>query len=140
MIGEHLMRNRVLIAVLALVLTVSSGVSLLGRASIFESTAWEPENQEELRIIVANGEGQNYWPNWRGPSGQGVVEGSGYPDTWSDTENVLWKVPVPGTGHSSPIIWENQIFLTTASDDGTRLTLLSFRSEERRVATEVSAG
>ncbi len=126
MIGEHLMRNRVLIAVLALVLTVSSGVSLLGRASIFESTVWEPENQEELRIIVANGEGQNYWPNWRGPSGQGVVEGSGYPDTWSDTENVLWKVPVPGTGHSSPIIWENQIFLTTASDDGTRLTLLSF--------------
>lgn len=126
MIGEHLMTNRVLIAVLALVLTAGSGVSLLGRASIFESTVWEPENQEELRIIVAKGEGQNYWPNWRGPSGQGVVEGSGYPDTWSDTENVLWKVPVPGTGHSSPIVWENQIFLTTASDDGTRLTLLSF--------------
>ena len=67
------MRNRVLIVVLVLVLTVSFGVSLLGRASIFESTVWEPENQEELRIIVAKGEGQNYWPNWRGPSGQGAV-------------------------------------------------------------------
>jgi outer membrane protein assembly factor BamB len=79
-----------------------------------------------LRILVADGEGQNYWPNWRGPSGQGRVEGSGYPDTWSDTENVLWKVPVPGRGHSSPIVWGNQIFLTTAHSDGTKMTLLSF--------------
>ena len=120
------MRNRVLISVLAAVLTAGSGGLLARRAGALESTSWESEKQDELRILVAKGEGQNYWPNWRGPSGQGLVEGSGYPDTWSDTEDVLWKVPVPGRGHSSPIIWRNQIFLTTASNDGTRLTLLSF--------------
>jgi outer membrane protein assembly factor BamB len=79
----------------------------------------------ELRILVADGEGQDYWPNWRGPSGQGLVEGE-YPDTWSDTENVLWKTSVPGIGHSSPIVWANQIFLTTSYGDGTRMSVLSY--------------
>ena len=57
-----------------------------------------------------------------------MVEGSAYPDTWSDTENVLWKTPVPGIGHSSPIVWGNQIFLTTGYDGGTRNDAAEFRS------------
>ena len=81
---------------------------------------------QELRIVVAEGEGQQYWPNWRGPSGQGLVEDAGYPDTWSDTENVLWKVSVPGIGHSSPIVWKNQIFLTTSYENGTEMAVLSY--------------
>ncbi len=85
--------------------------------------------QGELRILVAGGAGQQHWPNWRGPSGQGLVEDEGYVDTWSDTENVLWKAPVPGTGHSSPIVWEDQIFLTTAYDGGTRMAVLSYRRD-----------
>jgi len=133
------MRHRVLIAVLAAVLTAGSGFSLLESASAVEGAPQEAENQLELRILVAEGEGGSYWPNWRGPSGQGVVEGSAYPDTWSDTENVLWKTPVPGIGHSSPIVWGNQIFLTTGYDGGTRMTLLSFDrgNGERRWETAV---
>ena len=51
----------------------------------------------------------------------------GYPDKWSATENVLWKTPCPGTGNSSPIVWGDRIFLTTAYEDGRRLSVLAFR-------------
>lgn len=53
------------------------------------------------------------WPRWRGPFNNGMAR-SGAPLKWSDTENVAWKIPIPGLGHSSPIIWEDRIFLTTA--------------------------
>ena len=57
-----------------------------------------------VSMIVPGGEATKFWSRWRGPSGQGIVEGKGYPDTWSGTENVIWKVEVPGRGHSSPIV------------------------------------
>ena len=79
-----------------------------------------------VRMVPPPGDGASYWPRWRGPSGQGVVEGTGYPDTWSATTNVTWKTSVPGSGHSSPIVWGDQIFLTTSRDNGRRLSVLSF--------------
>ena len=71
-----------------------------------------------------------FWSRWRGPSGQGIVAGEGYPDTWSDTENVVWKVEVPGRGHSSPIVWGNRLFLTTASTDGLSRSILCYRRSD----------
>ena len=53
------------------------------------------------------------WPGWRG-NGQGVVTGARVPLEWSETKNVLWKTELPGRGHSSPIVWGDRIFLTTA--------------------------
>jgi outer membrane protein assembly factor BamB len=53
------------------------------------------------------------WPQWRGPHGTGLAAGSA-PVRWSATENVRWKIEIPGRGHSSPIVWGDQIFLTTA--------------------------
>ena len=47
-------------------------------------------------MIPVEGEGAQYWPRWRGPSGQGVVDDVGYPDRWSDTENVMWAHHRPG--------------------------------------------
>ena len=58
-----------------------------------------------VSMIEVEGEGRKYWPRWRGPSGQGLVEGSGYVDKWSETENVIWKVEVAARGNSSPIVW-----------------------------------
>ena len=77
-------------------------------------------------MIEVEGEGAKYWPRWRGPSGQGIVKAGKYTDKWSPAERVKWKVPVPGLGHSSPIIWGNRIFLTTAHDEGARLSMLAF--------------
>ena len=54
------------------------------------------------------------WPQWRGADGSGHIPGSGYPTTWSETENVAWKTELPGDGHSSPVIVGDQIWLTTA--------------------------
>jgi outer membrane protein assembly factor BamB len=83
-----------------------------------------------VRMLEAEGEAAAYWTRWRGPSGQGLVRAGTYPDRWSDTENVKWRTAVPGRGNSSPIIWRDQIFLTTAYDEGARLSLLAFRRSD----------
>lgn len=54
------------------------------------------------------------WPQWRGPGGLGVAPAASLPLTWSDTDNVIWKTPLPGRGLSSPVVWGDRIFLTTA--------------------------
>jgi len=54
------------------------------------------------------------WPQWRGPEGLGVAAGTNYPEEWTLEKNVAWKIPVEGSGHSSPVIWGNSLFITTA--------------------------
>ena len=80
----------------------------------------------EVRMIAVEGEGAKYWPRWRGPSGQGLVAAGAYTDTWSATTHVQWKAPVPGRGNSSPVVWGDRIFLTTAREEGRRLSMLAF--------------
>lgn len=57
---------------------------------------------------------QESWPQFRGPSGNGHASHAKIPLTWSETENITWKVPVLGEGYSSPVILGNQLWLTTA--------------------------
>jgi outer membrane protein assembly factor BamB len=66
------------------------------------------------------------WPPFRGPNGTGVVAGPMPPLKWSATENVRWKVEVPGVGHSSPIVVKGLVFLQTSSKDGSQRTLLCY--------------
>jgi outer membrane protein assembly factor BamB len=54
------------------------------------------------------------WPGWRGPGSLGISVEKSFPVTWDMSKNVKWKVEVPGLGHSSPIVWGNRIFVTTA--------------------------
>ena len=61
------------------------------------------------------------WPEFRGPTGDGHAGAPGLPLTWSETENVVWKTPIHDHGWSSPVIWQNQIWVTTATEDGTQL-------------------
>ncbi len=58
------------------------------------------------------------WPQFRGPGGQGHSDAKDLPTSWSETKNIVWKVPIPGSGHSSPVIADDQIWLTTATADG----------------------
>ena len=71
------------------------------------------------------------WGHWRGPTGNGVAPTATPPTEWSSTKNVKWKVAVPGIGSSSPVIWGDQVFVTTAvSKDGGNarsLTTLEFQ-------------
>lgn len=70
------------------------------------------------------------WPVWRGPSGNNIAApGQNLPDRISETDNVLWVVPVPGRGHSSPTVVGHQIFLTTADDEEQVQAVLSYHRE-----------
>ena len=64
------------------------------------------------------------WPQFRGPSGDGFSEAKGLPLSWSEQKGVKWKVPLHGRAWSSPVIWNDQIWLTTASEDGKELSVL----------------
>jgi outer membrane protein assembly factor BamB len=79
----------------------------------------------EVRMLEVVGEGAKYWSRWRGPSGQGQVADGAYTDTWNAKSGV-WKTAVPGRGNSSPIVWGDRIFLTTAYGNGERLSMLAF--------------
>lgn len=61
------------------------------------------------------------WPHWRGPNMNGIAEEKHLPVGWSTTENITWKLAMPEFGGSTPIIWNDRIFLNTA--DGTELYL-----------------
>jgi len=56
----------------------------------------------------------NNWPQWRGPLASGVSPAGNPPGEWGETKNVMWKIAVPGKGHSTPVIWCNQVFILTA--------------------------
>ncbi len=56
--------------------------------------------------------GPDDWPQWRGPAGTRVADGIALPTSWSEDENVAWKVPLRGLGVSSPIVWRDQVFVT----------------------------
>lgn len=68
-------------------------------------------------LIVSGISGEGDWSYWRGPDSNGVAVGDA-PLRWSDTENVRWKVAIPGLGQSSPVLWGDRIFLTTAIQTG----------------------
>jgi outer membrane protein assembly factor BamB len=61
------------------------------------------------------------WPQFRGPTGDGQSDATGLPLRWSEKENVRWKTPIHGRGWSSPVIWDQQVWMTTATEDGRRL-------------------
>jgi outer membrane protein assembly factor BamB len=64
------------------------------------------------------------WPQFRGAQSDGMGEGTTLPETWSTTENVVWKRDLPGWGWSSPVIWENRIFVTAAVGEHERKPLV----------------
>ena len=57
---------------------------------------------------------RDQWAQWRGPLGTGVAPRGNPPVVWSEEKNVRWKIAIPGKGHSTPIIWGDRIFITTA--------------------------
>ena len=58
------------------------------------------------------------WTRFRGPNGQGISSEKGLPIEWSNEKNVAWKTAIPGTGWSSPIVYDDRVFLTTATEGG----------------------
>lgn len=76
-----------------------------------------------LSLVAASVHAED-WPCWRGPRGDGTSLEKEPPTQWSSTNNIAWKVSVPGEGHSSPILWGDRIFLTSALQDSQDRLLL----------------
>lgn len=86
-------------------LSVGRGLFASGRAAA-AAMAW-------LSVMAIGAEPE--WPQWRGPAGDGHAPAAhDLPTTWSETENVAWKTPIPGRGWSSPVIGDGRIWMTTA--------------------------
>src|SRR4051812_21814346 len=71
-----------------------------------------------LLCVVSFAGAETNWPQFRGPGGHGVSDATGLPVKWGEGENVAWKTAVHGRAWSSPVVWGQQVWVTTATEDG----------------------
>src|SRR5688500_18804259 len=71
-----------------------------------------------LTTLDSSANGPSEWPQFRGPSGSGIADESSLPEKWSHSQNVAWSSDVPGRGWSSPIVWRDRVFVTSAISPG----------------------
>jgi len=76
------------------------------------------------------------WPQFRGPGGQGHSSEKSLPTNWSETKNVRWKVPIPGSGWSSPAIVDGRLYLTTATEKNASLRLLGIDTGSGKITLD----
>jgi outer membrane protein assembly factor BamB len=76
-----------------------------------------------------------FWPHWRGPLASGVAPQADPPLTWNETNNIRWKVKIPGTGTATPILWENKLFILTAVPTGRKLDPAEAAARKASLAT-----
>ena len=73
------------------------------------------------------------WPQFRGPTGQGLSAETGLPLNWNASENIVWKTPLPGEAWSSPIVWGDHVFVTTATEEGQSCRVLALERQSGRI-------
>jgi outer membrane protein assembly factor BamB len=88
-------------------------------------------------VVAQTALAQENWPEFRGPTQQGHVEAVNLPVEFDDTKNVTWKRPIEGRGHSSPVIWGNQIWITTALEEGKSLHAICLDKETGEIVHDV---
>jgi outer membrane protein assembly factor BamB len=81
--------------------------------------------------------GDDFWNQYRGPRGDGTSLETGLPLTWSETEHVKWKTPIRGKAWSSPVVWGNQVWVTTAPPDGKELFAIAVNLESGKVEHDI---
>ena len=69
-----------------------------------------------LSVTLVGNAGAENWPQWRGPSANGISSETNLPVKWTTTENIAWKLPLPAWSGSTPIVWGNHIFLNVAEN------------------------
>jgi outer membrane protein assembly factor BamB len=94
-----------------------------------------------LVAFASRGRGDN-WPQWRGPQNDGVCKETNIPTAWSESRNIAWKLPLPGSGGSTPAIWNDRIFLTSEAGDDVVLMCVSTAGRElwQRKLGNIGAG
>jgi len=106
------------------------------RRMIFDRSLWSPAEEAvaipERRIALTTAartlprfdKGKGNWPSFRGAQASGISEGQNLPDAWNAKtgENILWRTAIPGLAHSSPVVWGNRIFVTSAVSSDQKAT------------------
>lgn len=77
-----------------------------------------------IALISFNSAIAENWPCFRGPTRQGISHEKDIPVEWNQTSNIVWKTPIPGIGWSSPIVFDDRVFVTTATEEGASYRLL----------------
>jgi outer membrane protein assembly factor BamB len=80
------------------------------------------------------------WPHWRGPERNGTSDERGLPTTWSTTDNVLWRLELPGVSGATPIVSGDRVFLNVGVEDGLELWSVARTSGEVQWKRELGAG
>lgn len=107
------------------------------RRMIVDGSNWTPADEAKAiaarsitrvaggRVSLrANNQTVGSWPSFRGPQASGIAEKQDLPDRWDPKtgENILWKTPIPGLAHSSPVVWGNRVFVTSAVSSDPKAT------------------
>lgn len=79
-----------------------------------------------IAVLLSCGCAFGNWPAWRGPEGIGATHETKLPLRWSTNENIRWRTPLPERGNSTPIVWNDSVFVTQAIENGNRRTLICF--------------
>jgi outer membrane protein assembly factor BamB len=77
------------------------------------------------------------WTQFRGPDGAGVSDATGLPVEWSENHNIRWKTALPGKAWSSPVVWDDQVWVTNATEDGKRLSAVCLDRKTGEVLRDV---
>ena len=108
------------------------------RRMILDGSTWRPSSEALVKPVraikltagarlspkVKPASPAGSWPSFRGPNASGIAEGQNLPDKWDGKtgENILWRTPIPGLAHSSPVVWGNYMFVTSAISSDTKAT------------------
>jgi outer membrane protein assembly factor BamB len=90
-----------------------------------------------LLLVAWTAQAEENWPQFRGPRGDGKTDAVGLPLTWSETENVRWKTAIHDRGWCSPVIWGDQIWLTTAREDGKEMFVLGLDKKTGEILHDI---
>ena len=77
-----------------------------------------------------------HWNQFRGPDGDGIARASKPPQSWSEDKNVAWKKPIHGRGWASPVLWEDQVWIATATEDGRKLSAVCVDARSGKILVD----
>jgi len=116
-----------------------AAVEELCRQADQKETAASETQAPTIRVLMPAAGAERQWPQFRGPTGMGVAQSAEFPRQWSGTEHVIWKTPLPGSGNSSPILWDDAVYVTVASKEGERRAIVCFDRQDGQVRWEAAA-
>ena len=96
-------------------------LALIGRDGLIAHERVRMDTAKKVRALIAQSPAETQWGQWRGPWATGFAPKGNPPTEWSEKKNIRWKVALPGLGHSSPVVWVNLVFVTTAVPQGDKL-------------------